>query len=391
LSPQDCLLWAEMLPLLQQLCSGSDSLREGRRCVPHSDLLALAQQFVAGSALTWVQQCATAAPHSLAASAAALLPALLHTVCAIVQAIQLCADEEGQLGEVSAALAPAAWMALVCRLLPWCGYAAKLAALQLAAALVPACTGCPAGSATSVMQAAMRHVLMPRHQWSPYLLHGSAAVQAALSLLQAVTRAVPARDWAAAWCESGTSVWLSRAAAHSSRHVQQPAFLLLAAALTEPATRALMQQTWPACCEVAGRAAMSAALPAATRAAALSAVAAAVVIEMPPQPCTAIAHQAAAEQLQTEAAQQAIAAQVALQAEGGPCTRAGDTSRPGLRLQLAQATQLWPPTGGLLVQQCLWDGVCDMLQASPHTAARASGLTCAIITLSQPHPQSHQG
>lgn len=264
LSPEDCQLWLDMLPLLQQLLEGYEPGEER--------LQRLASQFVGGSAFGWVEQlCGRAAGEHMQA---ALLPAVLHTAQLIAEhARRRSGNQREQLLESMRALG---WLELLCQLLQQGGYAARVAALRLAAVLVGAQAGRPGlASATGPLLAAvLRRVLMPRQLWGTAHRHGKAAVQAALELLHAITQAVPADVWAAAWAGVGSTYWLSRAAGDSSPAVRQAALCLMAGALAVPATHSLLAQAWPECGDVAVKAVLDSAQPAGVRAAALAAVAA---------------------------------------------------------------------------------------------------------------------
>ncbi|KAI7839118.1 hypothetical protein COHA_007122, partial [Chlorella ohadii] len=189
LSPEDCALWADMLPLLQQLMMAAlVSCSPGQQAAalePHV-MLRLAEQFAGGSALSFVEQLASGEDHH----AAALLPAVLHTVHLMVrQAGRLSRPEQREL--MLQACRAELWLDLADRRLEagqW-GYAARVAALQLATALLEACKGCtdPA-SCPRLLAAVVRRVLMPRELWDTHHCHGKAAVLASLQLLLSVTQ-----------------------------------------------------------------------------------------------------------------------------------------------------------------------------------------------------------
>lgn len=273
LSAEDCCLWMELLPLLQQLVEAAGSQHSSGQSEARQ-LLAVAEQFVGGTALAWVQQQTGIAQAP--GVQAALLPEVLHTVCRLVE-LGMVHGSCAQRQQLLAAMHSAEWLGLLPTQLASCSYATRVVALRLATVLVGAHAGCgPAGlSAGQLFAATVRQVLMPRHLWGTQHHHGKAAVLAALKLLHLLTQAAPMQEWAAAWAESGTTYWLSRAIADSSAAVRIAAMRLLAAALAAPATHMLLQAAWPECgAIVAGAAAAADEEPLAFRIAALSAVAA---------------------------------------------------------------------------------------------------------------------
>lgn len=258
-----------MLPLLPRLLGTG---RGSEQPQGQTALMFVARQFVGGSALAWVEQHGCQAGHLQAT----LLPLVLHTVRLVVQNAAWCGCDS-QRGELLQEMHAAEWLGLLARQLQPCGYTARLAALQLATALLEAQPGgCSATTAGQLLAAAMRHVLMPRELWGTGHWHGKAAVLHALALLRCITHTVPAAEWAEAWAEVGTTFWLSRAAADSSPAVAQRAFDLLAAAAAAPPTHRLLLQAWPECGDVAITAALDASRPAAVRGAALAVLAAAL-------------------------------------------------------------------------------------------------------------------
>ena len=271
LSPDDCLLYLDMLPLLQMLLgSGHDR---------HQQLRRVAERF-AGSALAWLQEAASGGapmghPH------AALLPAVLHTVRFMAEQAQWCSSGDERAQVLRTMQAPA-WLNVLCRALQQgTSYAGRVAALQLAAALVDALGDFAACSAGPLVECVLRRVLMPRELWSTAHRHGKAAVLAALALLLAITQATPAAGWAEAWAHVGSTFWLSRAASDDSPAVRQATLHLLAAAAAVPCTRALLDEAWPKWVDTAISAAAAAAETAGIRAAALAAVVAALAPGLP--------------------------------------------------------------------------------------------------------------
>lgn len=274
LSHEDCALWVDMLPLLQQLLGECCSPGQRAAALEPQLLLRLSEQFAGGSALGFVKQQAGSEDQH----AAALLPAVLHTVRLLAQhaARRSSAEQRALLLDASRT---EQWLELVSMRLEagqW-GYAARVAALQLAAALLEASRGCTCpASSPRLLAAAVRQVLMPRELWDTHHCHGKAAVLAGLQLLLNITQLLPAAEWAEAWMGIGSTFWLSRAAGDASPAVRQAALQLLAAALAVPATWDLLAAAWPECGEVAVRAALDCMQPAGVRAAALCTVAAAL-------------------------------------------------------------------------------------------------------------------
>ncbi|PRW20587.1 hypothetical protein C2E21_8958 [Chlorella sorokiniana] len=74
LSPEDCALWGNMLPLLQRLLQASHPPAQQTAVLETQLLVRLAEQFAGGSALSCVEQASSEDRH-----AAALLPAVLLT------------------------------------------------------------------------------------------------------------------------------------------------------------------------------------------------------------------------------------------------------------------------------------------------------------------------
>lgn len=276
LSPEDCSLWDDMLPLLQQLLGASrpPGQQAGASPLDQQLLLRLAEQFAGGSALSFAEQQGGGVDHH----AAALLPAVLHTVRLVVQhAGQRSSTEQRAL--LLEACRADQWLDLLSERLEvgqW-GYAVRVAALQLGTAVLAAAQGGTAlVTAPRLMAAVVRRVLMPRELWGTHHLHGKAAVLAALQLLLSITRALPAAEWAGAWAGVGSTFWLSRAAGDASPSVRHAALQLLAAALAVPPTRDLLVAAWPESGEVAVKVALDICQPAQVRAAALDVVAAAL-------------------------------------------------------------------------------------------------------------------
>lgn len=347
LSQEDCWLWLEMLPLLQLLVpSEAESSQPGQ-------LLALVEQFAAGSALSWVEQQGSQ-PQLQMHLQAALLPVVLHTVQLVAERCLLRGGTQRQ--QLLEAFRCQDWLALLCQQVQQGGYAARVAALQLAKVLVS--DGLKAGAAVACFTAVTRHVLMPRHLWSTEHRHGKAAVAAALALLRRITQAAPAAAWSPAWADQlGSAYWLSRAASDSSPSVRGAAFHLLAAAVAAPATNCLLRQAWPECTDVAARAVLSEAEPTGVRAAACAVVAAGLSHGLAEQPGTALAQQQQAEEAAEEAAEGAVegtAEEAPDAAEGGPAA--------GMQLALVPQS---PPTlaaQALLGRTELWEGVQHILQ-----------------------------
>lgn len=365
-SAEDCQLWVEMLPLLLQLVQAGAASQT---------LLS----FAAGSAYAWVQQQGSAldSPHTQAA----LLPAVLNTVRTVAERSLQCTGS-GQRAQLMDAMRGHDWILLLTQLVLQGGYAAKVAALQLAVVLVGGSAGCPGSShaVAALLQAVMRHILMPRHLWATDLLHGKAAVAGALAVLLAITRALPAPDWAAAWADVGSTYFLSRAAADScSVLVQRDALLLLAAAIAAPATNAMVLSAWPECLAVAIKAALDVSLTASTRTAALSVVAA------------AMSHSAHRAEEAQDGQQTGSAEEGGEQpgGQGGASCDADTADREELSLPSPQP--LASAAEHLLGRQDLWDGVCTILQVSLlcaclHVAEMALHWTACLFSPPLPAP-----
>ena len=340
LSQEDCCLWLEMLPLLHLLLpSEAESSQPGQ-------LLALVEQFAAGSAYAWVQQQGSQ-PQVQVQVQAALLPVVLHTVRLVAERCLLRGGSQRQ--QLLEAFRCQDWLALLCQQVQQGGYAARVAALQLAAVLVSG--GLEAKAAGACFTVVARHVLMPRHLWSTEHRHGKAAVAAALVLLRCITKAAPAAAWAATWADQlGSAYWLSRAAGDSSPSVREVAFQLLAAAVAAPATNRLVRQAWPECAVVSARAVLSETEPTGVRAAACAVVAAALSDGLAEQPGTVLPPQQS-EEAAEEAAEEAPDA-----AEGGP--------GPAAKMQLALVPQPPPSLAAetLLGRAELWEGVRHILE-----------------------------
>lgn len=328
-----------MLSLLEQLLAESacSAQPQGQRA-----LLFVAQQFVGSSALAWVEQHG-GQPRSEHMHVA-LLPAVLRTVRLAVQHVAHCSSSS-QRGELLEAMHAGAWLQLLAAQLQRAGYAARVEALQLAAALLEAQPGNSDGTATAgpLLAAAMRHVLIPRELWGTEHWHGKAAVREALALLQRITQAVPAAEWAEAWAGIGTTFWLSRAAADSSPAVAQRAFELLAAAVAAPATYDLLLQAWPECGDVAIKAALDPSRPAAVRGAALAVLA--VALSHGPQPLGSNTPATAAEQHGGPGGPDA-------RAEGSPCQLEPRVLPSVAVEQLLQHQQLWDGIHAILQVRC---------------------------------------
>ncbi|KAL4440183.1 hypothetical protein ABPG75_003184 [Micractinium tetrahymenae] len=357
LSPEDCFLWMELLPLLTRLLEACSSQQRTGQQPLAPQLQEVAEQFVGGTALDWVRQQATQAqPLHVQA---ALLPEVLHTVCRIVE-LGMLHGSGLQRQQLVAAMRSFEWLGLLGKQLAAGSYASRVAALRLAAALVGGQASCPPTGlqAGQLFTAAVRQVLMPRHLWGTLHHHGKAAVLSALELLHVLTQAAPAEDWAAAWAELGTTYWLSRAAADSSPAVRTTAMRLLAAALAVAATHALLQAAWPEC----GATMIEAALasdeePVATRAAALSAVAV-VLAHGPLHPAPAIQSGGAAA-----AASAAMEAEVAMpptgmdgQASAAPATQRGAAAEPSVQESSAAADSASMASGGAASGACTAEG-----------------------------------
>ncbi len=341
LSPEDCALWADMLPLLQQLMGAARPPGQQAVALEHHTMLRLAEQFAGSSALSFVEQQAGSEDQH----AAALLPAVLHTVCLMVrQAGRLSSPEQRAL--VLEACRAEQWLDLANRRLEagqW-GYAARVAALRLATALLEACKGCtdPA-SCPHLLAAVVRRVLMPRELWDTHHCHGKAAVLAALQVLLSVTHAAPAAEWSSAWAGVGSTFWLSRAAGDFSPAVRQAALQLLAAGLAVQATHDLLATAWPECADVAVRTALDCTQPAGVRAAALAVVTAALSQGMG----------------SSAAADPAPASQAA-----EPAVHSNDADAPAAAAQLALVPHPLPSCSAerLLLNGELWSCILALLQ-----------------------------
>ena len=386
-----------MLPLLQRLVAAAEPGLE--------HLQRLARQFAGGSALEWVRQQA-AGPAAAAGGheQAALLPAVLRAVRQVAERAQQrsSADQRRQL---LAELRAGDWLGLLPQLLQQAGYAGRVAALRLAAALVDALGSCPGPSCSAaagdLLPATLRRVLMPRELWGTAHRHGKAAVLAALRLLLAITRAAPASEWAAAWAGVGSTYWLSRAAADSSPAVRMAALHLLAAALAVPETHSVLAQAWPDCGDVAVRAAVDDSQPAAVRAAALVAVAAALSRRPVGQPSAAAEapekprDEAAAEQLADQENQQ----QQQLQLEEGASSLPDSLARPCSPAPASPAQASDPPPAlplpamaaeRLLQREELWTSVDAVLQVRASVLAACwltSAAACAPASLPSQAPR----
>lgn len=330
-----------MLPLLQRLL-GATALEHVVASEQQPLLLGLAEQFAGGSALTWAQQASREGP---AHHTATLLPPVLHTVRLLAQHIGQCTDP-GQRAVLLEACHAEQWLDVVAQQLEggqW-GYAARVAALQLATGLLRAAAGCAApDAAPQLVVAVLRRVLMPRELWSTDHCHGKAAVLAALELLLQITQVAPAAVWAEAWAGVGSTFWLSRAASDASPAVRQAALRLLAAAMAVPATRDVLARGWPECGQVAARAALDGPLPSGVRAAALGVAAAALSHGL------SSSSSPAAEPGEEEAAPAA-------------CSESGSPGAAAARLAMVPHALPFTTSERLLLDEELWEGVGALLQ-----------------------------
>lgn len=381
LSAEDCCLWLELLPLLPRLMEAVDGQESsGKPMAPQ--LQAVAEQFLGGSALAWVQQQAGQAQTSHVE--AALLPEVLHTVRRLVM-LGMRRGSRAQRQHLLAVMRSSDWLELLPKQLMSSSYASRVAALRLAAALLGSYAGCmPAGLLEGqLFTATVRQALMPRHLWGTQHHHGKAAVLTALELLHLLTQALPTQAWAAAWAELGTTYWLSRAAADSSPAVRTAAMRLLAAAMAAPATYALLQGAWPECAATLVDAALAADEErVAARAPALSAIAA--LLSHGPshhklgsacKAATAPAQESAAVHTDVEGSAAALPADPQHGAQAGAASQGASAaieleSEDGAADGSLQLTLLPAPASPLSVeaflqQDKLWDGVHAVLQVRP--------------------------
>ena len=270
LSPDDCLLWVELMQLLQALLLHSPPSAQ--------DLLLLTDRLAAGSGWKWMAG-RSSSPPAISEEVAAqemLLPELLHTVSAMVmRGSQICSPafqtelwEELQVGR---------WLSTLAH--EQGGYGCRLAALQLLATLTRATQHAALEDALSAemvlaLTPLLRGVLMKKEQWSRERWCGKAAALAAGRAVAAILQTAPQADWCRALGEIGSTYWLSCLVRDQCVAAREVGFQILAALASAARTMSLLQEAWPESGSLAAKAAMKADEVSAVRTAAMGVVAA---------------------------------------------------------------------------------------------------------------------
>lgn len=271
LSPDDCLLWAELLPLLGVLVISGVASRQ--------DVLYLCDKVGASSGWSWMETRATSPPGSAneAAAHALLLPELVGLVNHIVAHASRGPPCSGPQAELLGELGACRWL----RAIPeeQGSYGSCLAMLRQLAVLVAATQHAGAAAIYSAelvgsLRPLLRNILMARDAWCPERQCGKAVALAAGEALLAILCTVPASSWSTPLADVGSTYWLSRMIRDGSADMRRLGFHILAAMCAESATLALLRESWPESGAAAAKAAMQLKEHVAVRAAALDVMAA---------------------------------------------------------------------------------------------------------------------